>query len=100
MKECIWRVAPDGGFEVRQSHDHKQPLLITPEPDLAPLHAWLLERLRGRSRSRQELGQELRPTLWLPAHLKQVIERSLKEKEIDQSAGTLSISAHKQLSLL
>ena len=100
MKECIWRVAPDGGFEVRQRHDLRQPLLITPQPDLTSLEEWLLECLRDRPRTRQELRQELRPTLWLPTHLKDVIEHSLKERAIDESAGTLRIAAHRQLPLL
>ena len=46
------------------------------------------------------IQQELRPTPWLQTHLKQVIDDSLKEKEIEESAGTLSIAAHRQLSLL
>jgi hypothetical protein len=100
MKEYIWRVAPDGGFEVRQSHDRSQPLLITPEPDLAPLQEWLLERLSHRPRTRQELGQELRPTLWLPTHLRQVVRQLVKEGRVDQSAGVLSIPTNQQLSFL
>ena len=100
MKECIWRVAPDGGFEVRQRDDQRQPLLITPKPDMTPLQEWLLERLRQRSHTRQELRQQLRSTLWLPAHLKQVVERLLREEEIDESGGTLSRRESRQLSLL
>ena len=100
MKECIWRVAPGGDFEIRQSDDPRQPLLIKPDPDLTPLREWLLERLHQRSHARRELKQELRPTPWLPTHLKQVIDDSLKEKEIEESAGTLSLAAHQQLPLL
>ena len=100
MKECIWRVAPDGGFEVRQRHDHRQPLLITPEPDLAPLQKWLLERLRQRPHTRHELRQELRSTLWLPPHLRQVVGRLLKARELDESARMLSLPANPQLPLL
>ena len=98
MKECIWRVAPTGDFEIRQRDDPKQPLLIKPDPDLAPLRAWLLERLGERPRTRPELKQELRPTPWLPPHLKQAVEHSLQERTIVESAGTLSLN--QQLSLL
>ena len=100
MKECIWRVAPTGDFEIRQRDDPKQPLLIKPDPEQAPLRAWLLERLGERPRTRPELKQELRPTPWLPAHLKQVVERLLREEEIDESGGTLSRRESRQLSLL
>ena len=102
MKECIWRVAPGGEFEIRQRDDPKQPLLIKPDPDLTPLRVWLLERLRRRPHMRRELKQELRPTPWLPIHLNQVVERSLNspDREVDESGGRLSIAAHQQLSLL
>ena len=100
MKECIWRVAPGGDFEIRQRDDPRQPLLITPDPDLTPLREWLIARLRQRPRTRQELEQELRSAPWLPTHLKQVIKGSLKASELDESAGTLSLAAHQQLPLL
>ena len=40
MKECAWKVAPDGSFEVLQRDNPKQPLLVTPSPDLTSLRTW------------------------------------------------------------
>lgn len=99
MKECIWRVAPGGDFEIRQSDDPKQPLLIQPDPDLSPLQTWLLERLHQRPYAQRELRQELRSTLWLPSHLNQVARHLVKAKEIDEAAGLLSVPANQRLPL-
>ena len=98
MKECMWKVAPDGGFEVRQRNDHRQPLLIKPEPDPAPLREWLLARLRQRPRTRLELEDEIRQELWLPTHLRTVVRqlRADHEIEVDRS-GAISLSSSRQL---
>ena len=100
MKECIWKVAPDGGFEVRQRHDPKQLLLITPTPDLEPLKEWLFERLTEEPRTRKELEEALRLTLWLPTHLKRLIRqlRASREIEIDGS-GSISLQSAPRLPL-
>ena len=103
MKECIWKVAPDGGFEVLQRDDHRQPLLITPEPDMAPLRDWLIARLRIRPHTRQELDYELRSELWLPTHLRTILKRlhANHEIEIDDSSEQISLSRNpRQPSLL
>lgn len=102
MKECMWKVAPDGGFEVLQRDDPKQPLLIMPEPDLAPLRAWLLARLRQRPRTRTEIDHEIRQEPWLPAHLRTVVNELRMEHEIetDGSSGKISLASNRQLRLL
>lgn len=98
MKECMWKVAPDGGFEVRQRDDHRQPLLIKPEPDLTPLRAWLLDRLRRRPHAWSELENEIRQELWLPTHLRTVIRQLLADHEIeDDRSGTISLSRSRRL---
>ncbi len=99
MKECIWKVAPDGGFEVRQRDDHRQPLLIKPEPDLTPLREWLLERLRQRPHTKSELDDELRLELWLPTHLRTIVRRLREghEVEVDGSSGMISLPRNPRL---
>ena len=82
MKECVWKVVPDGGFEVMQRHDPKQPLLITPTPDLEPLAEWLVERLTQRPHTRNELKAAIRSELWLPTHLTRIIRRLRANREI------------------
>ena len=98
MKECMWKVAPDGGFEVRQRDDHRQPLLIKPEPDLTPLRAALLERLRRRPHAWSELENEIRQELWLPAHLRTVVRQLRADHEIEvDGSGTISLSSSRRL---
>lgn len=97
MKECMWRAAPGGDFEIRQCDDPKQPLLITPEPDLAPLRDCLLKRLRDRAHRKEELERALRSEPWLVKHLNQVVKELLKEGEVDRSSGTISLTTFRWL---
>lgn len=98
MKECMWKTAPDGGFEVQQRDDHRQPLLIKPEPDLTPLRAWLLERLRQRPHAWSELENEIRQELWLPTHLRTVVKQLRADHEIeDDRSETISLSSSRRL---
>ena len=97
MKECMWRAAPGGDFEVRQCDDPRQPLLITPEPDLEPLRKWILERLRHRACGKDELERELRSQPWLVTHLNKVLRLLLKAREIDSAAGTVSLTTSPRL---
>ncbi len=98
MKECMWNVAPDGGFEVLQSNDPRQPLLITPVPDLTPVREWLLERLQRRPHTRDELRRELRSTPWLPTHLRKVCDQLRTHRELDYNtaSGMYSLPAYRQ----
>ena len=97
MKECMWRVAPVGDFEIRQCDDPKQPLLITPEPDLAPLREWLLDRLSNRPYGKDELHRELRAAPWLVKHLNEVVRVLRGHGQIDQSSGVISLTASPRL---
>ena len=97
MKECMWRAAPGGDFEIRQCDDPRQPLLITPEPDLAPLRKWVLERLRKRTYEKDELQTELRSEPWLVTHLNKVMKLLVRDGEIDRASGTISRTASPRL---
>lgn len=98
MKECAWKVAPDGSFEVLQRDDPKQPLLVTPSPDLTSLRTWVVELLRQQPRSREDLRNALRSELWLPTHLNQVVRKLLARREIEEDgAGNLSPAAQRLL---
>ena len=100
MKECVWKVVPDGGFEVMQRHDPKQPLLITPTPDLEPLEEWLVERLTQRPHTRNELKAAIRSELWLPTHLTQLIRRLRANREIEiDGSGSISLQSAPRLPL-
>ena len=97
MKECMWRAAPGGDFEIRQCDKPRQPLLITPEPDLAPLREWVLERLRKKTCGIGELRQELRSEPWLPKHLSDVIRAMRENREIDRGSRLISLTASPRL---
>lgn len=97
MKECMWRAAPGGDFEIRQCDNPKQPLLITPEPDLTPLREWVIERLRKKTYWADELKQELRSGPWLVKHLNKVMRAMRKNGEIDRASGIISLTAAPRL---
>ena len=96
MKDCIWKVCPDGGFHARKSDNPKQEYLIKPVPDLAPLRNWVLARLPRRW---QSLAEELRETLWREPHLNSVVRDLRKAGKIDGRgyAGKFLPSANPEL---
>ncbi len=97
MKECMWMAAPGGDFEVRQCDDPRQPLLITHEPDLEPLQAWVLQRLQYGGYEMTDLERELRSTSWLLKHMNKVVKRLKKSGKIDESDGTISLTTSPRL---
>ncbi|MPZ21454.1 MAG: three-Cys-motif partner protein TcmP [Luteitalea sp.] len=81
MKDCVWSIAPHGGFYVRKSDNPNQQVLITPQPDLAPVKAWMLKQLRDGPKRWQDLHAALRPEPWRETHLNSVI-RELRRQGI------------------
>lgn len=100
MKDCMWKLCPDGEFYARQSDDPRQGFLITPEPDLRKVDAWLEEMLRDEPQSWEELTEKLRPMPWLNKHLWQVIRDRRKAKTIEaEYEGRFSQKANPVFSL-
>ena len=101
MKECMWKVAPDGGFKVRRSDDPRQSLLIEPQPDLTPLREWLLNKLHEGPRRWSELEAAIRGELWLSTHLKKLIRDLRGQTTIvaDGYSGRFSFQANPRLRL-
>ena len=87
MKDCMWKVCPDGGFYASKNLDPAQQLLITPTPDLAPLETWVLERLREAPGRWSQIEAELRETLWRGPQLNKVIRDFVAD-------GTLEATEH------
>lgn len=83
MKDCMWKVCPDGGFYARATDDPKQNYLITPTPDLTPLRKWLIDKLREKPMRWQDIIEDLKLQIWRKPHLRQVIQELRKEKIID-----------------
>ena len=101
MKDCIWKVVPDGGFSVRRSTDPRQSLLIEPKADMAPLRQWLLSRLCERPHSWRELEAAIRQELWLSTHLTKLIRDLRNQGTIlaDGYSGRFSFKANPRLQL-
>lgn len=79
MKDCIWKICPDGGFHVLKSDNPGQPMLIEPEPDLRPLKDWVLSKLAQRPNRWSELDDAIRSELWRTAHLNEMV-RALRHE--------------------
>lgn len=101
MKECVWKICPEGGFYARRSDNPNQTRLIVPEPDLAPLGRWLRSKLKNGPRRWSELTDALRSELWLNKHLSLVVREFRKDKRIVATAykGRFSKKADPLLSL-
>lgn len=82
MKDCMWKVCPEGGFYARKSDDPAQQFLITPAPDLGPLKEWLVEKLSQGCKRWQDLVNDVRGEVWREAHLNKVIRELRKEGKI------------------
>ena len=101
MKECAWKVCPDGSFLVRKGDDPRQQVLISPRADLGPLRTWVLEQLSAGPLRWTDLHEKARPTVWRDTHVNEVVRGLRKSKEITatQFQGTFSIKANPLLSL-
>jgi hypothetical protein len=88
MKECMWKACPQGGSYASKAENPSQVILLKPEPDLRPLHDWVVERLSAGPKRWQTLTTEVREELWLKKHLNEVIRSMRKADEIMADAFT------------
>jgi len=79
MKECMWAECPDGGFFVRKSDDPAQQLLISREPNLAPLRDWTVRELSQGPKRWSKLTEALRQENWRSPHLRTVLGELKRE---------------------
>lgn len=74
MKDCIWKVCPEGGFYARKRDNDRQEMLLRLDPDLAPLRSWTIDYLRTRGPQRwSHLTEAIRPEIWRQVHLNDAI---------------------------
>ena len=101
MKECVWKSCPDGGYYARQRDNPDQQMLITPEPDLGPVEAWVIGKLGEGPKRWQSLLEMTRDELWLPKHTNSVIRQLRKDGAITPTAyeGKFLPSSNPLLSL-
>ena len=91
MKDCVWKICPDGEMNVWRSDNPDQLFLVGREPDLTALSDWLLERLQSGPVSTDTLREELRSTMWRWKHLRDVETALKKQERIRRQNGTLSL---------
>jgi len=84
MKDCIWKVCPDGGFHASVTGLSADEYLIKPEPDLRPLQNWVIKRLGERPYRWQELLQDVRSKIWRQKHLNDVVRSLRRDGIIDK----------------
>lgn len=100
MKDCIWKIIPDGGYYVLKSDDPNQPMLIEREPDLAPLETWLIAQLSDGPKSHGQLTAALRATIWRTPQLNDILRRVCKNASVKlEGAGKLVFSSDPVFSL-
>jgi hypothetical protein len=75
IKECSWKVFPDGQFVARKSDNPDQPFLFEQEPNLSPLRAWVLAKLSQGPRRWRDLHDEVRSEWWLPKHVNAMLKQ-------------------------
>ena len=83
MKDCIWKVCPDGGFYARQTDDFRQEILVQPNPNLTPLRELVISALNEKPQRWSTLSVKVRETMWRIQHLNGVIRSLRKEGIID-----------------
>lgn len=74
MKECSWKIFPDGDFIARRSDNPDQQFLFERLPDLAPLRGWVLARLAERPQQWKDLHTAVRSEWWLKKHVNAVLK--------------------------
>lgn len=80
MKDCMWKVCPEGGFYARKGN---QQLLIQPAPDLRPLREWVLAKIEAGPIRYQDLHIEVLPEIWRPTQVNKMVSTLRKEGEIE-----------------
>lgn len=83
MKECVWKVCPEGSFYARATDNPAQQYLISPSPDLAPLKKWIMDKLSRGPIRWQDLIIELRAEIWRTPQLNDMIRELKRSKVID-----------------
>jgi three-Cys-motif partner protein len=102
MKDCVWKVCPDGDFCARKMDNSDQLLLFSEGPDLDTLKEWVCEKLDERPRRWKEFHGLIRHLIWRVPHVNEAIRNLRKDKVItaSESEGRFTIKANPLLSLV
>lgn len=90
MKDCMWKVCPEGGFYARKGN---QQLLIEPEPDLGPLREWVIAKIEAGPIRFQDLQREVLPEIWRLSQANKMVGALRREGVIEATDYTGRFSA-------
>lgn len=82
MKDCMWKICPDGDFYAKKTDAIDQLNLIKLEPDLNSLKNWVIEKIKRNPMRWQQLIHDIRSEIWRETHLNDVIRKLKKDKVI------------------
>lgn len=82
MKECMWKICPDGDFIAKKTDDIFQQSLFVMEPDWSLLQDWVIEKLAKQPMRWNQLIDEVRHEIWRDTHLNKIIRQFYKDKVI------------------
>lgn len=101
IKDCIWKVCPDGGYYAQKNVSVLQEQLIQPEPDLKPLETWVLQQLQIGPKRWSELHDLILNEQWRKTHVNKVVQGLNKSKKIKATdyVGRFGASNNPLLSL-
>lgn len=102
FKNVLWNCCPEGGWFARKSDDPKQYRLFKPEPDLSGLHNWIVDRLKSKDYTWNELAELVREEIWLPKHLWQMVRKLRNDGRMEATnfEGRFSQKANPTLRLV
>lgn len=81
MKDCIWKVCPEGGYFASKRDAIGQEFLFQLKPDFKPLKEWVVSQLSGGAKRWSSLSESLHDELWRQTHLNQIL-KEMKQEEV------------------
>ena len=101
MKDCVWKVCPDGDFCARKMDNSDQLRLFSEGPDLDSLKEWVCEKLDERPHRWKEFHGLIRHLIWRVPHVNEAIGNLRKDGVITVSdERCFTIKANPLLSLV
>ena len=82
MKQCLWKICPNGHFAVRAKDDPGQQMLFPQEYNEEELERWVKAKLKEEPLRWEQLIELVRHEIWIPSQLNKVIRRLRKKKII------------------
>ena len=102
MKDCIWKVCPEGGYYARASDNPKQQLLIEPIPNFKPLKEKIIGTLSAGPIRWKELLIRNKSEIWRDTHVNKIVRELRKTNIIDgrNYVGKFALTNDPELYLL